>query len=72
MHSLAQYKGLPKQIYILSVARAVIAMGMMFVYPFLSLLLTKQLGYSELQASYIVVVCSVAAMVGSPPGFVLS
>lgn len=68
MHSLAQYKGLPKQIYILSVARAVIAMGMMFVYPFLSLLLTKQLGYSELQASYIVVVCSVAAMVGSLAG----
>lgn len=68
MHFLAQYKGLPKQIYILSIARAVIAMGMMFVYPFLSLLLTKQLGYSELQASYIVVVCSIAAMAGSLAG----
>lgn len=68
MHFLAQYRGLPKQIYILSISRAVIAMGMMFVYPFLSLLLTKQLGYSELEASYIVVICSVAAIAGSLAG----
>lgn len=68
MHSLAQYKGLPKQVYILSVSRAVIAMGMMFVYPFLSLLLTSYLGYSELQASYIVVICSLAAIMGTLAG----
>lgn len=68
MRFLSQYKGLPRQVYILSVCRAVIAMGMMFVYPFLSLLLTKHLGYSELQASYIVVACSVAAITGSLAG----
>ena len=53
LNFLTQYKGLPKQVYILSISRAVISMGMMFVYPFLSLLLTSRLGYSEMEASYL-------------------
>lgn len=68
MQFITQYKGLPKQVYILSISRAVISMGMMFVYPFLSLLLTNKLGYNELQASCIVVFCSLAAIAGTLTG----
>lgn len=72
MNFLTQYQGLPKQIYILSVSRAVVSMGMMFVYPFLSLLLTSRLGYSEMEASYIVVVASIASTLGTLVGGKLS
>ncbi|WP_419023143.1 MFS transporter [Emergencia sp.] len=72
MNFLTQYKGLPKQIYILSISRAVISMGMMFVYPFLSLLLTSRLGYTEIEASYIVVVASIASTLGTLVGGKLS
>lgn len=72
MNFLTQYKGLPKQIYILSISRAVVSMGMMFVYPFLSLLLTSRLGYSEMEASYIVVIASIASTLGTLVGGKLS
>lgn len=72
MNFLTQYKGLPKQIYILSISRAVVSMGMMFVYPFLSLLLTSRLGYSEIEASYIVVIASIASTLGTLAGGKLS
>ena len=47
-------------------------MGMMFVYPFLSLLLTSRLGYSEMEASYIVVIASIASTLGTLVGGKLS
>lgn len=72
LNFLTQYKGLPKQVYILSISRAVISMGMMFVYPFLSLLLTSRLGYSEMEASYIVVIASIASTLGTLVGGKLS
>ncbi|MEG1315190.1 MAG: MFS transporter [Anaerovoracaceae bacterium] len=65
MNFLTQYKGLPKQIYLLSISRAVISMGMMFIFPFMSLLLTTRLGYSTVEAGYIMVVTAIANMLGS-------
>lgn len=72
MNFLTQYKGLPKQIYILSISRTVVSMGMMFVYPFLSLLLTSRLGYTGVEASYIVVIASIASTLGTLAGGKLS
>lgn len=72
MNYLTQYKGLPEQIYILSISRAVVSMGMMFVYPFLSLLLTSRLGYTEVNASYIAVIASIASTLGTLAGGKLS
>lgn len=52
MNFFAQYKGLPKQVYFLAVSRGAVNMGIMFMFPFLSLLLTSRLGYTEQEASY--------------------
>ncbi len=65
LNFLTQYKGLPYQIYLLSATRAVIAMGMMFVYPFMSLFLTIRLGYTTVEAGYIMVLTAIGNMVGS-------
>lgn len=65
MDSLKQYKGLPPRIYYLSFTRLIVEMGMMFVFPFMSLLLTQRLGYSAIQAGYIMVVISFGNMAGS-------
>lgn len=72
MNFLTQYQGLPRQVYLLSASRALISMGMMFVYPFLSLLLTSRLGYTEINASYIIVTASVASILGTLTGGKLS
>ena len=68
MNFLRQYKGLPKQIYVLSFARAIVALGMIFIIPFLSLLLTSKLGFSESQAGTIIFFISVVSILGSVIG----
>ena len=45
-----QYKGLPKQIYIMLVARIVAATGA-FVYPFITMLLSSRLHFSDQEIS---------------------
>jgi len=45
MSSISIYKGLPKNIYYLAIARMILGMGN-FIIPFLVLLLTDKLGYS--------------------------
>ena len=45
MSSISIYKGLPKNIYYLAIARMILGMGN-FIIPFLVLLLTEKLGYS--------------------------
>ena len=40
-------------------------MGMIIVYPFLSLLLTSRFGFSDTEASFIVVIASAISIVGS-------
>jgi MFS family permease len=61
MNALKQYKGLPKPIYWIFLARLVSAMGA-FVHPFLAIYLTETLGYSTAQAG-LYVTYSVAAYV---------
>ena len=72
MEALRQYKGLPRQIYFLALARAVISMGLMFVFPFMSLLLTSVLGFSSVTAGYIMVLTAVGNVAGSIIGGKLS
>lgn len=64
----SQYRGLPRQVYILCAARAAIAAGMMFVFPFLSLLLTSHLGYSEVTAGYIITFAASFSILGALVG----
>ncbi|MGN0660073.1 MAG: MFS transporter [Emergencia sp.] len=68
MNFLTQYRGLPRQVYILSAARAVISVGMILVYPFLSLFLTSRLNFSETAASAVVVLNSLFSMAGAMAG----
>lgn len=45
-----QYRGLPKQVYIMLIARIVAATGA-FVYPFITMLLSSRLGFSDQEIS---------------------
>ena len=65
MNIFYQYKGLPSQIYYLSISRMITEMGVMFVFPFMSLLLTQRLGFTEIQAGYFLVFTSIGNMAGS-------
>lgn len=47
----APYKGLRKEIYVIFISRTINAMGA-FVFPFLTLLLTKKIGMSESEAGF--------------------
>ncbi len=58
------YSGLPRDIYVLFVARVVNSMGS-FVFPFLTLLLTKRLGLSPAEAGIVLLVSSVTFVPGS-------
>lgn len=48
MEIIRQYRGLPRQIYLLLVARIIAAMGA-FVFPFLTMFLSGRLGLSEVE-----------------------
>ncbi len=72
MNFIDQYRGLPRQIYILAISRAAVSMGVMFVFPFLSLLLTSRLGYTEAQAGLWIVLASVISILGTLAGGKLS
>lgn len=65
MNIFSQYKGLPRQVYILSMTKGAVNMGMIIVYPFLSLLLTSRFGFSDTEASFIVVIASAISIIGS-------
>ena len=68
LNFIDQYRGLPRQIYILAISRAAVSMGVMFVFPFLSLLLTSRLGYTEAQAGLWIVLASVISILGTLAG----
>ncbi|MCY6485035.1 MFS transporter [Clostridium aestuarii] len=53
---LNPYKGLPKEIYILFIARIINAAGA-FIFPLLTLIFTKKLGMSNAQAGIFVTIC---------------
>lgn len=65
--SLAIYQGLPRDIYFIALSRFILGLGN-FIMPFLVLLLTQKLGYSEAIASTVVMIVMCAFMVGGMLG----
>jgi MFS family permease len=67
MKMIDQYKGLPREVYVILVARIISALGM-FVYPFLTLFLSNRVGFSEAKIGIFMLVISLsyipAAMIG--------
>ncbi len=64
MHLISQYKGLPKQVYIICCARIITAMGA-FIFSFTTLLMTGILGMSEIAAGYMSVAGSFSSLCGA-------
>ena len=65
MNSLTQYRGLPRQVYYVAFTRLIMEMGIMFVFPMMSLLLTERLGFSTLETGYIMTTVAVISLTGS-------
>ncbi len=63
-----QYSNLPIEIYYLSFSRIITEMGMMFVFPFMSLLLTERLGFSKVETGYFLFVAAAGNIAGSLAG----
>ncbi len=68
---IQDYKGLSKEMYILFIVRIINAMGN-FIYPIMTLFLTKKLGYSTSYAGFILLISSIAYVPGSILGGILS
>ena len=64
MHLISQYKGLPKQVYIICCARIITAMGA-FIFSFTTLLMTGILGMSEIAAGYMSVASALCSLCGA-------
>jgi len=64
MDIFSQYKGLPKQVYIICGSRMVTAMGG-FIYSFNSLFMTGILGISEVTTGYLLIIYSLAGVAGA-------
>ena len=62
MNYLSQFRGLPKQVYILCLVRWITGMGSL-VFTFSSLILTGLVGLSTSQAGF-VAMCYAAAKIG--------
>lgn len=65
MQVFSQYRGLSKQIYILSICRALVSMGIMFLFPYLTFILTDVQGLTPTTASLIISLCSAGSMAGN-------
>ena len=61
--TLSIYKDLPRDIYFIALSRFILGLGN-FIIPFLVLLLTQKLGYSEAIASTFVMIVMTAFMIG--------
>ena len=62
--SFKQYKGLPREVYIIAFQRFITSLGG-FVYPFLTLFMTQKLGLSNAQAGFWILISSLVGMPGS-------
>ncbi len=62
--SFTQYKGLPREIYIIAFQRFITSLGG-FVYPFLTLFMTEKLGLSYEQAGLWVLISALVGLPGS-------
>lgn len=72
MEVFNQYRGLNKEIYVLAITKCINMMGLMFVFPMTSLLITQVLGYTPVQAGYFALAYSVAIAVSNAIGGKLS
>lgn len=61
------YRGLPRNIYVLFIARIINGIGN-FVYPFLTLFLTEKLGYTTGEAGRFIFIAAIIAGAGSLAG----
>lgn len=64
MHLISQYKGLPRQVYIICSARIITSMGA-FIFSFTTLLMTGILGMSEIAAGYMSVAGAITSLCGA-------
>ena len=67
MGVISQFRGLPRQIYLLSFVRTIMAMGT-FVFAFISLMASSTLGFNEFQIGNVMFFVAVAAVIGSLSG----
>ncbi len=67
MKFLTQYKGLPKQIYVLFIARTINSLGF-FIFPFLTLFLSSRIGFSEKDIGIFLFLASVVYVPGAMIG----
>ena len=68
MKLFSQYKGLPKQTYYLSVIMLIVEIAICCIFPFLSLLCSRKLGFTTVQTGYIVSFTSFGNMLGALVG----
>ncbi|MCM0148787.1 MFS transporter [Photobacterium galatheae] len=71
VESLSLYKGLPRDIYFIAIARFILGLGN-FIIPFMTLLLTQKQGYSTAIAGTLVMVVTGTYMLGGLIGGKLS
>lgn len=62
--SFKQYKGLPREVYIIALQRFITSLGG-FVYPFLTLFMTQKLGLTDSEAGLWLLISAVVGMPGS-------
>lgn len=67
MGVMSQFKGLPRQIFLLSFVRTIMAMGS-FVFTFTSLIASDMLGFNEFQTGNVMLFVALAAVGGSLSG----
>lgn len=67
MHLITQYKGLPRQVYVICAARVITSMGS-FIHSFTTLIMTGVLGMSDIAAGYMAVGQAVCALIGAMAG----
>lgn len=72
MKLLSQYRGLPKQTYFLSVIMLIVEIAICCVFPFMSLICSRMLGFSTVQTGYIVAFTSLGNIIGPLMGGKLS
>ena len=68
MKMFSQYRGLPRQMYDLSVVKLIVEIAVSFVFPFVALICTERLGFTTVQAAYIVSATSIGNMIGALMG----
>lgn len=64
MKFITQYKGLPKQIYVLFIARTINSLGF-FIFPFMTLFLSSRIGFSDSEIGIFLFLASVVYIPGA-------